>query len=276
MKEWKHESARQDIVEPRSHDHDHVMIHALRCMSGEKKKVMHIVISSTCHSSPFCPHRQRMAAMKKEIKHEIKKEQMQPNIWDHHFQYIPKAIQSETGKQMLETMDQHMPTERSHFMMFNKQCTVPRDQLLIDLEFPDKPRLYHYSRHAVPTLTFIPPVIQSVTDELLVLFPHFHPSVVLINRYKNGNDSVGWHADDEAVIDQTQPIISVSFGATRDFFVRLVADKSMKQSWALHHLDVLVMNGCDGNTQKLFQHTLPPRKRSQGIRYNLTFRVHNK
>lgn len=43
---------------------------------------------------------------------------------------------------------------------------------------------------------------------------------LLLNRYKGGNDNVGWHSDDEKIYGLTPEIASVSFGCDRDFLLK--------------------------------------------------------
>lgn len=43
---------------------------------------------------------------------------------------------------------------------------------------------------------------------------------VLLNRYKGGNDYVGWHSDDEKLYGSQPEIASVSFGCERDFLLK--------------------------------------------------------
>ena len=43
---------------------------------------------------------------------------------------------------------------------------------------------------------------------------------LLINRYQNGNDKVGWHADDEPELEGCEVIASISLGAAREFKLR--------------------------------------------------------
>lgn len=43
---------------------------------------------------------------------------------------------------------------------------------------------------------------------------------MLLNRYKGGNDHVGWHSDDEKLYGSAPEIASVSFGCDRDFFLK--------------------------------------------------------
>ncbi len=90
----------------------------------------------------------------------------------------------------------------------------------------------------------------------------------LANLYRDGHDTVGWHADDEPGLGAHPTIASVSLGATRDFRVRRRADG---EAWTipLGHGDVLVMSG---ESQADYQHSIPRRARAEGARVNLTFR----
>lgn len=51
---------------------------------------------------------------------------------------------------------------------------------------------------------------------------------MLLNRYKAGDDYVGWHADDEKLYGPTPEIASVSFGCERDFLLKKKPDKTSK------------------------------------------------
>ena len=91
----------------------------------------------------------------------------------------------------------------------------------------------------------------------------------LLNLYRNGEDRMGWHADDEQEIDQSQPIASLSLGATRDFCLRHRQDPVQKETLALADGDLLIMHpGC----QQQWMHGVPSRRRIKTSRVNLTFR----
>lgn len=51
---------------------------------------------------------------------------------------------------------------------------------------------------------------------------------LLLNRYKGGNDSVGWHADDEKLYGPTPEIASVSFGCEREFLLMKRPEKASR------------------------------------------------
>ena len=91
----------------------------------------------------------------------------------------------------------------------------------------------------------------------------------LLNQYRNQQDSVGWHKDNEKELGVNPTICSVSFGATRDFKFQHSKIKELKQSIALTHGSVLLMQG---ETQHHWAHAIPKTKKELGPRINITFR----
>ena len=68
----------------------------------------------------------------------------------------------------------------------------------------------------------------------------------LLNLYRDGNDTVGWHSDDERLYGRGSTICSVSLGHARDFQLRKKADSKSKMSWSLGEGDLFVMAGVCG------------------------------
>ena len=91
----------------------------------------------------------------------------------------------------------------------------------------------------------------------------------LFNLYRDGDDRMGWHADDEPEIDARWPIASLSFGATRALQFRHRQSRC-RAELALADGDLLVM---EPDCQRFWMHALPVRKRVRTARLNLTFRV---
>ncbi|MFC3713734.1 alpha-ketoglutarate-dependent dioxygenase AlkB family protein [Sphingoaurantiacus capsulatus] len=92
---------------------------------------------------------------------------------------------------------------------------------------------------------------------------------VLLNWYRDGEDSLSWHADNEKELGENPTIASVNFGETRDFLLRRNDNKSTKLSIPLKHGTVLIMRGA---LQHFWEHSVPKRKSVHGSRFNLTFR----
>lgn len=93
---------------------------------------------------------------------------------------------------------------------------------------------------------------------------------VLLNWYRDGQDSLSWHADDEKELGADPIIASANFGATRDFQLRRISDHAQKITIPLKHGTLLVMRG---ELQRHWQHAVPKRANVAGSRFNLTFRT---
>ena len=91
---------------------------------------------------------------------------------------------------------------------------------------------------------------------------------VLINRYRSGTDSMGWHADREPELGTHPVIASVSLGVARTFDLRH-NKTGIVQSFSLKGGSLLIMKG---ETQAQWRHRVPKEPRVSGERINLTFR----
>jgi alkylated DNA repair dioxygenase AlkB len=92
---------------------------------------------------------------------------------------------------------------------------------------------------------------------------------VLLNLYRDGNDSISWHTDAEKELGINPIIASVNFGATRKFQLRHIKTKE-KLEIELTHGSLLIM---EGELQHFWQHQVPKTNKLVGERINLTFRV---
>jgi len=92
---------------------------------------------------------------------------------------------------------------------------------------------------------------------------------VLLNWYRDGQDSLSWHADDEKELGLNPVIASANFGATRDFLIRRKDDTSQRIVLPLKHGTLLIMSG---ELQRYWEHSVPKRKGVRESRFNMTFR----
>jgi len=106
----------------------------------------------------------------------------------------------------------------------------------------------------------------SVEEECGVVFDR-----VLLNYYRDGNDSVAWHSDTLPADGKHHSIASVTFGETRVFKVRHKSRTDVGQlEIPLTHGSFLLM----GDTvQDHYEHHVPKTARKVGGRVNLTFRI---
>uniref|UniRef100_UPI0037E78395 DNA oxidative demethylase ALKBH2 n=1 Tax=Semicossyphus pulcher TaxID=241346 RepID=UPI0037E78395 len=160
--------------------------------------------------------------------------------------------------------------EKATVQVFGKVYSVPRKKAT----YGDAGVTYTYSGMThlacqwTPTLEYIRDAVTNTTGQTF--------NFVLVNRYKDGQDHMGEHRDDERELDPLCPIASVSLGAARDFVFRH-RDARGKQSrrqiepvkLELAHGSLLLMNS---PTNTFWYHSVPARKKITVPRINLTFR----
>ncbi len=126
---------------------------------------------------------------------------------------------------------------------------------------------YRYSGLTLAPRTY-PPTLQvisdAVRDHCRVPFNH-----VLLNRYRDGNDHMGWHSDDEPELGNEPSVACLSLGATRDLLFKQRRHSKEITTVPLSHGDLLLMHG---SVQHTLVHRLPPRRKVEGERVSLTFR----
>jgi len=148
---------------------------------------------------------------------------------------------------------------------------VPRDEVY----YGDPGTHYTYSRRKYTPLPWIPELlslkarVEAATPQAAYVnlrLPKTGYNAVLCNLYRDGNDSVGLHADAEP---EMGPVIaSVSLGAARLFRLKRKGG-GVELSRILPHGSLLIMAG---ETQKNFKHEVPKEPRITAPRINLTFR----
>jgi len=91
---------------------------------------------------------------------------------------------------------------------------------------------------------------------------------LLLNYYRDGQDSIGYHSDAEPELGQNPVVPSLSFGGVRTFVLRHNKSRE-KRTFDLAHGSLLLMGG---TLQHHWQHAVPKTARTVGERINLTFR----
>lgn len=147
--------------------------------------------------------------------------------------------------------------------MFGKLVMQPRLTAL----YGDPERPYGYSGISMVPLDWTDELVEmrkAIEEFTEVRFTH-----VLCNLYRDGQDSMGWHRDNEAVLGKNPSIASVTFGATRIFQLRHYETKGNRIDVPLIHGSLLMMTG---ESQHHWEHQIPKTKKNLGPRINLTFR----
>lgn len=156
-----------------------------------------------------------------------------------------------------------LPWRQEHIRLFGRERAIPRLQCWIG----DVSAIYRYSGltlHPEPW----PPHLWALKLQLETTAGQAFNSV-LCNRYRNGQDSMGWHSDNEPELGPAPVIASVTLGATRRFQFRARHDRQERLSIDLPHNSLLLM---PAGLQAEWQHQVPKTRRRQEERLNLTFR----
>jgi alkylated DNA repair dioxygenase AlkB len=163
---------------------------------------------------------------------------------------------------------QELPWQQPLLRLHGREHPSPR----LSCWLADPGCSYRYSGQQHQPIPWTPP-LQSLRAELEhQLGCRFNS--VLANRYRDGDDAMGWHADDEPELVAEAPIASLSLGASRTLRFRPrpqgAAAGCTPLAVDLADGDLLVM---DPPTQRHWQHALPRRRRVRCERLNLTFRL---
>lgn len=157
-----------------------------------------------------------------------------------------------------------IPWQQDDIQVFGKIHPQPRLTAL----FGNEGKPYSYSNIKMQPypwtllLQKIKSYVESVSDTNF--------TTVLLNQYRDGKDSNGWHADNEKELGSNPVIASVSFGAERIFQLKHNSISGLKQNIILEHGSLLLMKG---TTQHFWKHQIPKTSKPIGPRINLTFRV---
>lgn len=178
-------------------------------------------------------------------------------------EYSPHWLERPGADDLLGTLLREIDWESRTIRMFGRTFAQPR--LLCFMG--DAGIRYRYSGDEYLACTWHPEV-RALRARLARSTGERYNSV-LLNFYRDGADSMGWHADDEPELGPDPTIASVSLGAERRFVLRRRTDHGCKFEIAPAHGSLLLMAGA---LQHHWQHALPKTRRPVGARINLTFR----
>ncbi|MBC5994962.1 alpha-ketoglutarate-dependent dioxygenase AlkB family protein [Pontibacter cellulosilyticus] len=190
-------------------------------------------------------------------------QQQELNLPDAEVYFFPQFLSKEESDLYFVMLMKEVNWQQESIKMFGRQLSMPR----LTAWYGDKS--YTYSGLQNKPQPWLP-VLLELKKRVEVVSGQKYNSV-LLNLYRSGQDSMGWHADDEAELGQEPSIASLSFGAERKFSFKHKSRKDLKgQSITLHHGSLLLMQG---QTQHHWLHHVPKTTRTVEPRINLTFRM---
>jgi alkylated DNA repair dioxygenase AlkB len=172
---------------------------------------------------------------------------------------------NQESKKLYQNLIENIQWRQDKIKIFGKLINQPR----LTAFYGDSSKDYSYSGIVMKPIDW--------NDDLLFIKNRVEEMAkikftsVLLNYYRDGKDSMGWHSDDEKELGQNPVIGSVSFGESRVFQLRHKLKKDLKK------VDIKLTDGSfllmKGTTQHFWQHQIPKTTRSLESRINLTFRV---
>ncbi len=175
----------------------------------------------------------------------------------------PQFLNLQRSEQYFQQLKSELNWQQEHITLFGKSVLQPRLQTWIG------DAVYTYSgltMHPQPWTSAILDLKTQCEQQAQTRF-----NSVLGNLYRDGEDYMGWHQDNERELGHQPVIASLSFGATRQFVFKHKTTKE-KIAFQLTPGSLLIMAG---ETQQYWQHALPKTKRVNEPRINLTFRYIN-
>ena len=179
-------------------------------------------------------------------------------------EYFPTFFGELQANELFIKLKNEIPWQQDNITVYGKSYAQPRLTAL----FGNEGKPYSYSNIVMqphfwnPLTMFIKDKVEDVTGEKF--------STVLLNLYRDGKDSNGWHADNEKELGRNPVIASVSFGAVRPFYLKHNSIENQRLKIDLEHGSLLLMKG---ETQHFWKHQIAKTAKPISPRINLTFRI---
>lgn len=179
---------------------------------------------------------------------------------------ILHAIEMHTSyAEILRKLIEETKWRQENVRIYGKEFQQPR---LVSL-YGDAGKRYDYSgisMHPLPWTDLLREIRRRVEDCTEARF-----NAVFLNLYRDHNDSMGFHSDDEKELGKNPTIASITFGATRTFLLKHKFKKDLPSyKIPLDAGTVLLMKG---STQHFWKHGINKQVLPCGPRVNLTFRM---
>ena len=179
-------------------------------------------------------------------------------------EYREHFLTWEEADELRDFLLKTVPWQQRTQKMYDKMVVTPR----LTAWYGDQGKNYPLGEEELELNPWTPELIalkQKIEKESGYLF-----NSVLLNLYRNHNDSVAWHRDKESKYGKRPVIASVSLGQTRNFDFRRKDHHQSKYSLPLPHGSLLIMKG---DLQEHWEHRIAKSVASMKERINLTFRL---
>ena len=178
--------------------------------------------------------------------------------------FHPDLFSAEECHELFTGLQSNVEWKQEPIKIMGREIMQPR----LTAWYGDAGKSYRYSGITmepapwISELLVIKNKIQNISEQTF--------NSVLLNFYRDGQDSMGWHSDNEKSLGANPVIGSVSFGTSRTFQFKHRECPELRESISLTDGSFLLMKG---STQHNWYHRIPKEGRVSGGRINLTFRT---
>jgi len=173
-------------------------------------------------------------------------------------------LAQQEADQLFRLLLKEVPWQQTSRKMYDRMVLTPR----LTAWYGDEDTSYQLAGKTIVANRWLEP-LAALKKRIEQQF-HCTFNSVLLNLYRDNNDSVAWHRDRESELGNRPVIGSVSLGQARFFDFRKVDDHSRKYSLLLKHGSLLLMKG---NLQETWEHRIAKSAHKMQARINLTFRL---
>jgi len=186
------------------------------------------------------------------------------DIPDARIRYFPNVYSEAAANELFADINQSTPWREEEVLVWGKRHKQPR----LIAWYGDPGASYSYSGTQLAPLQWTEALL--AIKEKMEGYANAAFNSVLLNLYRDQNDKMGWHSDDEPELGRQPTIASLSLGETRVFLMKHKTRKELPiRRFELQRGSLLVMAG---PTQQFWQHSVREESRPMGARINLTFR----
>lgn len=178
--------------------------------------------------------------------------------------FFPAVFTKAESNRLWFSLQKNIPWAQTPVLIMGKEIMQPR----LTAWYGDTGKSYSYTgvtMHPRPwtdDLWFIKERIETISGQLF--------NSALLNYYRDGQDSVGWHRDNERSLGIHPVIGSVSFGTARFFHFKHYKNKDLTEKILLSDGSFLLMQG---ETQHKWLHSIKKEPKVHEGRINITFRT---
>ncbi len=193
---------------------------------------------------------------------------IQIDLPDADVRVYPGWLANEKANAIMAKLEQDLPWEQPEIVIAGQRHLIPRKQVWVG----DPGAVMRYSGRQFQPIAWHPEIARLKHKIEALCETGFNS--VLVNLYRNGADSVSWHADDEIELGPQPLIASLSLGAERRFSFKSRNKTEKTRNEKARHIvlkngDLVIMKQ---NTQRHWLHCVPKCDISTPQRINLTFR----